>query len=74
MIVFPNPAQHEIFVEFETDEQREIVLHNLSGQILQTLTTRGQQAKMDVSKFQSGIYIISVTNGTQISSQKIIIQ
>ena len=74
MKIYPNPANHEIFIEFETDEQREIVLHNLSGQILQTLTTRGQQAKINVSKFQPGIYILSVTNGTQISSQKIIIQ
>jgi hypothetical protein len=74
MIVYPNPAQNEIFVNFETEESREIALHNINGGILQTLKTRSKQVKFDVSNYKAGLYFITVSDGTKISSQKIVVR
>jgi len=73
MTVHPNPAQDEIFVEFETEAQREIMIHNPSGQLVQTATTRDQHIRIDVSHLR-GLHILTVNDGTRVSSQQIIIQ
>jgi len=74
MIVHPNPAQDEIFVEFATEGQREIIIHTLNGQMIHTLITRDKHTRIDVSHVRAGLYILSVSDGTSISSQQIIIQ
>ncbi|MCL2416402.1 MAG: alpha-amylase family glycosyl hydrolase [Bacteroidales bacterium] len=74
MSIFPNPAQDEIFVDFEAEGQREIQIFNLSGQLMQTISTRSQNVRMDVSNLRAGSYILIVTDGASISSQQIIIQ
>jgi hypothetical protein len=74
MRVFPNPAQDEVFVEFETEGQREIQLFNLSGQLMQAVSMRSQNVRIDVSNLRAGSYILIVSDGVNISSQQIIIQ
>jgi len=74
MTVHPNPAQGEFFVGFETELQREIQIFNLSGQLMQTVSTRNQNVRIDASNLQAGSYILIVSDGVNISSQQIIIQ
>jgi len=74
MVVHPNPAQNEIFVDFETEETREIQIFNLSGQLMQTARTRNQNVRIDVSHLQAGLYVLIVSDGVNMSSQQIIIQ
>jgi hypothetical protein len=74
MIVYPNPAKDEVFVEFEDENWREIILHDLHGKVLRTLKTREKQMKIDVSILKSGLYIITVSDGVKISSQRIVVK
>jgi hypothetical protein len=74
MAVFPNPAQNEVFVKFETEDLREIMLHDLNGKILKNLKTRDSHVRFDVSNYPSGLYIISVSDGTKISSRRVVVK
>ena len=76
--VFPNPATDEITLQIlpELESDATVTLMNLSGQVILTekrwVSKYENSINMDLSKISSGLYIISVKQGSQLWTQKLV--
>ncbi len=73
--VYPNPALDEINVLFEIGDIEQLTLYDSLGRILSEYGPfYSGSARIDVSTFQAGLYVLSVKSKNQIFNQKIIIK
>lgn len=74
--VYPVPAKDIINVELGNGETAQSVsIMDLSGRVVMTESIDGRsRVELNVSKLNSGIYLLSVTNGASSSVQKIVIE
>ncbi len=59
--IYPNPTVSEVILttsEISFSAKDEIRLYNVIGELLYTSTIKGQQTKLDLSAYTSGIYFI----------------
>lgn len=79
LTLVPNPAKAsvQLFWYAEAEEEVDFSVINNQGQIITSVKLRQNRGDniytMDVSAFPPGIYIISLRNGKQIKTQKLII-
>jgi len=62
--IYPNPTSGEIILEFETSEVYRIAIMDIGGKELINKTVTGKIARMDISNYPSGIYILSTGKKT----------
>lgn len=72
--VKPNPAVDLITVSNIPETMGTISIYNLVGQQIKTEITTGSQLDIDVSSFESGLYVLIWQSESLIKSQKIIIK
>jgi hypothetical protein len=72
--VYPNPATAEIKLNVNNPDACRVQLSNTLGEILFTTTTSGENIKIDVSDFPSGIYFVSFRDKENNSVTKKIIK
>ena len=75
IILSPNPANDFIEITFNTDysEQQNVSIYSLSGQRVFDLKMR-TGSRVDVSYIDSGLYLIWVSDGINVSTQKLIVK
>ena len=61
--VYPNPTINSVTVKFPSDEDGEIQVVNLFGQIVYSEKVNAAQTQIDVSSFAAGMYVIRWSNG-----------
>lgn len=71
--VFPNPSNNTLNIELEGDSkvQKQVLLYNANGMIVYTDTFVGSTAQINVSEFNSGIYIVKVGSEGNYVSRKV---
>lgn len=76
--VYPNPASDNVNVLFDvTEANSTVAISDLSGRTLHTESISGngfQTKAISVGSFAKGIYLISITNGSSRSVQKVVVQ
>ncbi len=78
--VFPNPANANLFVDFDLDaasEQVNVEFINASGQRAMSQNFQNvlnQRIKLDVSSLSNGIYMMNVRTERGLKSEKVVIQ
>lgn len=72
--IFPNPAKNFVNINFENAKKREISVKNLTGQNIYNFNTYKQNNIIDIKNFKAGFYIITIYDGNNIVSEKILIQ
>lgn len=70
--VYPNPAQDELFIVSEEDEDLEIFIYSASGQMVQHIELKAGDEMIDISKLKDGIYLIKIKAEDEIFTKKII--
>jgi hypothetical protein len=70
---YPNPARGNIYVQFNGDADN-IEILNMSGIILLKRRVTGSEQEISVSHLSIGMYIVRVTFGNKIVSEKLQIQ
>ena len=70
--VFPNPAKD--FVMVKANNISEISIIDLSGKVVYRNVLNSSEERIDISTFDSGIYIISITDDISVYTQKLIIE
>lgn len=63
--IFPNPARHHIYLQFEDEiSDADVRIFDISGKILyqQTVQIMAVPFSLDVSAYPPGVYFLSVTN------------
>ena len=58
--VFPNPASDQLNIELENEEEFEISIHNLTGNLIKTHTTTGKKTSMNVEQLAKGMYFLTI--------------
>ncbi|MDI1355948.1 MAG: choice-of-anchor D domain-containing protein [bacterium] len=79
--IFPNPGQDEVNLSIQLSEDADILLnmYDVSGALVysledQMLSKGTQEIKVNTSSLANGMYLVSVTNGTNVQSIKLMIQ
>jgi hypothetical protein len=72
--MFPNPASTEFTVHFSESgwEGKKLILSNLNGEVVQTITITSTSSRLNISTLKPGIYFIESNNGTQHFRQKLV--
>jgi uncharacterized repeat protein (TIGR01451 family) len=79
-IIYPNPANSEVMIQFETKEMGDVKLelYNIMGEVVKTKSIRNTQKgnnleSLNLIDVASGIYFVKVKTATTQSVQKLVI-
>jgi hypothetical protein len=72
--IYPNPANQLIFVETKETGSYSIEISSMKGQIIHSSNFEGNSYQIDLSAFQKGVYLITVTSDDIVTTRKIIRQ
>ena len=67
--IYPNPTTGIVNIQGNNDGQLVVVLYNILGQEILKSTN---QSRIDMSRFESGVFVLKVSDGTKSSTFKII--
>jgi bilirubin oxidase len=75
--LYPNPASNSITLEFP-DQQKDVMTDirviNMLGETIHSFQTTGDQLKVDIEKWNAGIYLLLIRSGNQVTTKKLIKQ
>ncbi len=75
VMLYPNPASKEFFIEFPVDRKYEIVIINSTGQIVEKRNSvSGGKENFDITGFKPGLYFVNSVSNGEIWSGKLIIK
>lgn len=80
MNVYPNPADNYLFVEFGLNDATDVQIRllDLSGKMIQLNQIQGAYGnnlvQLSTELLSSGMYVVELVNGTQISRKRIVIE
>lgn len=64
--IYPNPVKDYCYVEIGLDfESADVYVYDMTGKVIQTLSTKNRVTKIDTSKLPQGVYIIKASIPTQ---------
>ncbi len=69
--VFPNPSSNSLYVTLNTPGLLELSIENLSGETVYKGKIN-ENAKIDISKYSNGHYILKIYSGSKIITRKFI--
>lgn len=70
--IYPNPAQNELFIVSEEDEDIEVFIYNSSGQMVQQTNLPAGSERIDISALKEGLYLINIKSDDEVFTKKII--
>lgn len=71
--VFPNPATDELFISTPNSAGRaEAVLYDLNGRMIRRTILQQGVSVLDLTDYPTGCYILRITNGNFVQTEKII--
>jgi len=70
--LFPNPAFNQLNISAQS-EISQVIVHDLVGKLIQTVTVNGREKMIDISTISSGNYFVTVKLADgQLSTQKFV--
>ena len=72
--VFPNPANEVINISLNKDVSATITLLDVSGKVVRTQTLNGISTSINTASLNSGVYFVTINDGTSVSTQKVVIK
>ncbi|MHA3788400.1 T9SS type A sorting domain-containing protein [Flavobacterium hauense] len=76
MDIYPNPASHDVFVkipDFASHQNIVLTMYDLNGRLIKENKIVSEIHKIDVSGYESGIYIITIISDTARTDKKLIV-
>jgi hypothetical protein len=70
--VFPNPTTGQVEVYLRTSAGAEITISNLVGQVLKSERINGQYARLDLSGYINGTYLLTIKTAIGFETMKIV--
>lgn len=69
---YPNPANNEITIDHQTNDQHEIAIYNMTGSMVYNEKTISKTSKINISNLPKGLYFIKIQDGASIHTEKMI--
>ena len=70
--IYPNPASDKIFIETGFNDDAQISIYNVLGELVSQTQIKNEKFEMDISELKKGIYILMITYPQGILKQKLI--
>ncbi len=70
--VYPNPANDILYITSKEDEDVEIMIYDVKGQMVQQVSLPAGSDKIDISKLVKGLYLINIQVDDEVFTKKII--
>lgn len=72
--VYPNPVVNELHVELNDDKATDILITDLSGKLIAAYVVTGKNMTIPTTQLPTGMYLLHISNGQQIATQRFIKQ
>jgi hypothetical protein len=72
--VFPNPANEVINISLNKEVLATLTLLDISGKVVRTQTLNGISTSINTASLNSGVYFVTINDGTSVSTQKVVIK
>lgn len=75
--MYPNPASHQVTIDFDKPNgDSTVTIFDINGRIIKQVKASSfdTDAKINVSDFSSGIYMVEISSGGKKSTQKLIVK
>ncbi|MEY4803755.1 MAG: hypothetical protein RL331_268 [Bacteroidota bacterium] len=72
--LYPNPTRSSVAISWRANGETTLTLTDLNGKVLLNAVSQASQYAMDLSNFAPGVYIVTVQNGDQLLTERIIKQ
>ena len=72
--VFPNPANEVINISLNKEVSATLSLLDISGKVVRTQTLNGISTSINTASLNSGVYFVTINDGTSVSTQKVVIK
>ena len=69
--VYPNPVKNTLNITLPPNGIKNISIYNLTGQVVYSKQTQQTNHQVDVSEFNTGLYLLHVKEGSHTYSSKI---
>lgn len=73
VMVYPNPSQGQVVIQYP-GEQAEIILTNLQGQQIMSLQSRGGEVLVNTAGLPKGVFLLSVSSEHGLKQQKLVVE
>lgn len=72
--IYPNPVDDYAYVEigFDFTGEAEILLHDMSGRIMQTIKTKNKVTKINTAVLPQSVYVVTATTAKKAVNTKIV--
>jgi pimeloyl-ACP methyl ester carboxylesterase len=71
--VYPNPAQNSIAIAVnENMQDATIEIYSLDGKAEQSVSFSGNKTEVDIRNFKSGIYLLKLSSGSNVSTKRFV--
>lgn len=73
--MYPNPAKTSvIFALPATNDVKTIAIQNMFGQVVDVISTSESTSELNVSEFAKGVYTVTITTNTGVSTKSLVIE
>ena len=77
LVIYPNPAVGEAFVTFENAGLNEVSVYDLQGRLVSKQSVdaqAGEQVRVSTEMLNAGMYFISVSNNSNVTTAKLVVK
>ena len=77
LVIYPNPAVGEAFVTLENAGLNEVSVYDLQGRLVskQSVDAQvGEQVRVSTEMLNAGMYFISVSNNSNVTTAKLVVK
>jgi len=71
-IIYPNPAERELFIESSYNQNYLISITNSQGQLLKQDNMSGAKNTIDVSQYEAGIYFVKIQTESGVQTMRFV--
>jgi len=72
--VFPNPSNEVINISINKEVSASLTLLDVSGKVVKTQALNGISTSINTASLNSGVYFVTINDGTSVSTQKVVIK
>lgn len=66
MKVYPNPTTDNLTIEVAVDENTAAQIYSYSGSLVPSIQLKEESTSIDISEFNTGLYIIKIETGDEV--------
>lgn len=74
MLVWPNPANGKIKIDYTANENMEVSIYSLEGRLVFYKNNVAKNEELNISKINKGLYDIRIKTGDKIVNQKLVVE